>query len=396
MWLFSGLFLVQLINLGFAFIHPRIYSPADFAQFGLFLASVMILFEVNNFRLDQALMLPSDETTSIALYKKAIRYSTLFSIGLLLLLGLYRVTPLFNEQHYFLFWIPVSVFINGIYQPTITYCNRHQHYRLINQSRILQAFFAGAISCIPYLIKSSQVYLIQGFITGQIASSLLLLPVITKAWKTDTSTVIHPLKAYGQFPKYGTWSSLLNAFSRNAIFYLLNFFFTPASVGLYTFTNRLIQAPLGVVTSAVGQAYFRDASMASSHKALQQLTKNIFLALTGLALIPVILALGWGPDLFSLLFGEAWRGAGEIARYLALWYGTSLVVTPLSMLVDVKGRLKWELGYNIAFFLARIIILLIGGYWGHFAGTMWLFCLVSVIFNIYLLIFVKQLTRHEN
>jgi O-antigen/teichoic acid export membrane protein len=395
LWLFSGLLLAQLINTGFAFLLPRIYDPADFAHFGVFLATVLILFEVNNFKLDYALMLPSVEEESIALYKKAVYYSAVFAGVLMLIFFAYKLMP-FREHADYLGWVPVSVFLNGIYQPTITWCNRHGKYALINSSRILQAIITGIIACAPIFIMTPHVLLIQGFVMGQLAALVVLMSMVISLLEAPTSVGNEVLMRYIQFPKFGTWSALLNTLSRNLVFYLLHFFFSPAQVGFYTFTNRLVQAPLGVVTGAIGQAYFRDASQSASAKDLQELTRKTMLSLSALAALPVVISLAWGPQLFGFLFGDAWEGAGEVARWLALWYGSSLVVTPLSMLVDVKGLLRWELRYNIAFFIIRLTALLIGGFSGHFLLTLGLFCAVGVVFNLYLLWFVNRLSHAES
>ncbi len=395
-WLFSGLFIAQVINLLFSMLLPRIYSPEQFAVFGIFLSTVLILFEVNNFRLDQALMLPEDNEESIFIYRKSIFYSTLLSMLLFVIWWIYSLSPWFQKEYSTLFWIPVSVFLQGIIQPTISYCNRIQAYNTINSSRIIQALTTGIVSCLPFWTGSSKIYLTEGFIAGQLVSLIFLINLVYKNLSVKIKSKNLTIQPYIQFPRYGTWSSLLNTVSRNSIVYILSYFFSPYFVGLYTFTNRLVQAPIGLMTSSIGQAYFRDASRTKDAQELRQLTFTIQKVLTQIAVIPVLLALFLGPDIFELLFGKEWRPAGEIARYLSLWYGTTLIITPLSMLIDVKGKLKWELGYNLCFAVARTGLLVAGGYFLNFKWTMLLFCSVSVIFNLYLLIFVRKIIKDEN
>lgn len=390
LWLFSGLLLAQLINTGFAFVLPRIYEPADFAHFGIFLATVMIFFEVNNFKLDYALMLPADDRESIYLYKKAVLYSTIFSGILMGLFICYKLLPLKSHADY-LGWIPVSVFINGIYQPTITWCNRHQLYKLINLSRIIQAIVTGLISCAPVLILTPRTLLIQGFVMGQLAALMVLISLIIVLLEDKLEVDDKTILKYIQFPKFGTWSSLVNTVSRNLIVYIIQIFFSPAQVGYYTFTSRLVHAPLGIVTGAVSQAFFRDASMQKDNQLLADLTKKVALSLSALSALPLILSLGWGPELFAFLFGEEWYSAGEVARWLSLWYATSLIVTPLTMLLDVKGLLRWELLFNVVFLISRLGVLLIGGIIGNFKLMLLLFCGVGVLFHMYMLLKIRKL-----
>lgn len=390
LWLFSGLLLAQLINTGFAFVLPRIYEPADFAHFGIFLATVLIFFEVNNFKLDYALMLPADDRESIYLYKKAVLYSTIFSGILMGLFICYKLLPLKAHADY-LGWIPVSVFINGIYQPTITWCNRHQLYKRINLSRIIQAMVTGLISCAPVLILTPRTLLIQGFVMGQLAALMvvmsLIIPLLEENSEVDDKTILK----YIQFPKFGTWSSLVNTVSRNVVVYVIEVFFSAAQVGYYTFTSRLVHAPLGIVTGAVSQAFFRDASMQKDNQLLADLTKKVAISLSALSALPLILSLGWGPELFSVLFGDEWYSAGEVARWLSLWYATSMIVTPLTMLLDIKGLLRWELYFNITFLIFRLGVLLVGGIIGDFKLMLLLFCGVGVLFHMYMLWKIRKL-----
>lgn len=394
--IFSGLFIVQVINVLFALILPRIYAPEDFALFGIFLSTTLILFEVINLRLDQALMLPKDDVESIFLYKKSIRYAVYISAISFLLMGILYYTHIINSSHFILLWIPLSLLLQGIIQPTMTFLNRVQQYSMMNIMRISQVLVTGIISCLPFIITSEKIYLIEGFIAGQLSVIFISSSIISKNLFTNTDKNQYNLQVYWNFPKYGAISSLLNNLSRNSIVYVLSIFFTPQIVGLYTFTNRLVQAPLGMITSSVGQIFFREASQNTSSEHLKFLTSKVERSLSLLAMIPVIIALGFGPTIFAFLFGEEWRAAGEIARYLAIWYGTSLVVTPLSMMIDIKGQLKWEMNYNIIFAICRIGLLVLGGFWGNFQGTMLLFCAVSVFFNIYLWIFVKQIISDDN
>ena len=55
---------------------------------------------------------------------------------------------------------------------------------------------------------------------------------------------------------------------------------------------------------------------------------------------PVLFA---GPTLFALVFGDAWRAAGEIVQLLVPLYLTRFVVTPVSQTLNILGRQKLHL-----------------------------------------------------
>ncbi|MCO5249206.1 MAG: oligosaccharide flippase family protein [Chitinophagales bacterium] len=394
-WLFSGLFIAQAINFLFALVLPRIYNPSQFAVFGLFLSTTLILFEVNSFRLDQALMLPKTDEESIYIYRKAVLFSTLLAVVIAFAWWAYYSSLYYESKYYQLVYLPVSIFLQGIIQPSVTFSNKKEKYSLINTARVLQALVMGTVSCLPFFLHNQKIYLIEGFVAGQIMAVVIYSKLTFSNLKKVMPQNTYSIRPYQQFPKYGTWSSLFNTISRNSVVYVLNYFFSPFTVGIYTFTNRVVQAPLNLVAGAMGQAFFRDASQHESEEQ-KTLTNYVQKILMQLAVLPVVILLFFGPDLFQLVFGSEWREAGLVARYLSVWYGVGLVVTPLSTMIDIKKKLKWELGYNIVYAIVRISILLLFSYWGDFKLTMIAFCIVSVIFNLYLLIFVRQIVFHEN
>ncbi len=55
---------------------------------------------------------------------------------------------------------------------------------------------------------------------------------------------------------------------------------------------------------------------------------------------PILFA---GPTLFALVFGEAWRAAGEIVQLLVPLYLVRFVVTPVSQTLNILGRQKLHL-----------------------------------------------------
>ncbi len=395
-WIFSGLFAAQLINLLFAFLLPRIYAPEQFATFGIFLATVAILFEVNNFKLDQALMLPKEDHESVFIFRKAVTYSSLVSAGLSFVWLFYILGPWSNRSYFYLGWIPISLFLNGIIQPTISYLNRIQAYKLLNTGKIIQAVTVGMVSCLPFMIETNKIFLIAGFVSGQLLCVAIFSKIIYRNFRKVSKNKAFSLRPYSQFPKYGTWSSLVNTISRNAIVYVLSIFFGPGAVGLYTFANRLARTPIELISSSVGLAYFRDASHSKNSGELLRLTKNTQKFLVRIAVVPVIVALLWGPEIFRFLFGSEWFEAGRIVRYLALWYGVGLVVTPLSSLLDVKGKLKWELGYTSFFGLTRTAFLILGGLFFTLEWTLIGFCLISVLFSLYLFNYLRKLVTDES
>jgi O-antigen/teichoic acid export membrane protein len=89
--------------------------------------------------------------------------------------------------------------------------------------------------------------------------------------------------------------------------------------------------------------------------------------LTALVAIPGYAILGvLGADLVALMFGEAWRTAGQVLMLLAL-LGLITPVTQLSVAVlHAVGRVKLALKLAVASFAVLVLLLIPGLRWGVF------------------------------
>jgi O-antigen/teichoic acid export membrane protein len=92
----------------------------------------------------------------------------------------------------------------------------------------------------------------------------------------------------------------------------------------------------------------------------------------GAMALPLVLVLvAFGPALFAFLFGERWRGAGELARALAPYIGVHFVASPLAVVTLAWNAQGWALRLAMvgqAIFLASLAL---GLWWGGLQGAAW-------------------------
>ena len=202
--LFSGLVLVQIINFLFSLVLPKYFAPADFAEFGIFTSVVFILIEVVNAKLDIVVMLGKDDLETKKILNAAFTIAVIiFSILLLVeLLFLF-----FLPKIYFL--LPFTILLYGIHQPVLVYLNKQEKYAAVNYFRILQVLTTCAVTLLLAFQHVAHA-LVYGFIAGLTAATLLVLFYYRP--KADIQATKEIWEKYDQFPKYGTWSSLLNNF----------------------------------------------------------------------------------------------------------------------------------------------------------------------------------------
>ncbi len=379
--LFAGLIVVQLINFLFSLLFPRYFTPEVFAEFGVFTSIVFILIEVINAKLDIALMLGKDDAEVKRILNAAF---TMACIASLLLFTFQTIFLFFIPQVYLL--LTPTIFLYGIQQPILVYWNKLEKYVSINIFRTIQVICTGGFT-IAFGILHIRHAPILGFVIGVCISTVYLLLMTRPKFSWETLKQI--FKQYDQFPKYGTWSALLNNFSRNSIPILLSVFFPMPLVGLYAYATRLLNAPTGMYTSALGQIYFKKAAE-SERSELKKITRNSIKSTFLLSIIPSIIILFFGREIFAFLFHHEWADAGKIAQYLILWYLCGVVVSPVSTILDIRNQLKFEFNFNLTLSLGRVIAILIGGVMHQFYVAIFLFALISILMNVYLLYYIQN------
>lgn len=390
--LFIVLVLVQIINFGFSILLPRFFSPEQFATFGVFTAIVFIIIEIVNLKLDVAVQLPKNNEAALQVLGSAIGVAFFIS-------GLIFIVSIFLSIKYGYIYILLSFIIlsYGIYQPIFYWLNRQEQVAVINIARIMVVLLSPIIALAIALFTTLNNGLIIGFVIAQCIATLFLLIRLKLFSNINISIdqIKTTLNEFRHFPKYGVLSSLLNSISKNMVVPILQFFFGGFYAGSYTMANRLLQAPIGSYTTAMGQVYFQKASQLNGI-ALHQFTKQVVIIGFILSLIPTMVLLFFAPNIFQMLFGNEWLLSGKITQYIILFFMMNVIVQPISFLLDIQQLLKKELWFNIAFLLFRVLALAIGIYFNQFMLSIQIFSIISCILYLILLIYILKITKQNN
>ena len=378
--LFTGLMAVQIINFLFSLVLPKYFSPNDFAEFGIYTSILFIVIEIVNAKLDVAVMLGKDAVES----KKIVSASVTIAILIFLLLLLICIPIFFFFRRVYIFF-PFTVLLYGIHQPVLVYLNKVGKFKSINWFRLIQVM----TTCIITLglgIQHIHHSLIIGFVAGLLFATIYILKFIQPKFNLPNLKTI--LKEYDQFPKFGTWSSLLNNISRNSVPILLAQFFSRQWVGFYSYSTRLLNAPTGMYASSLGQVYFRAAGE-QDNTTLKKTTRKIIVYSFFVSIIPTLIILFFGKEIFFTLFSGEWIEAGKISQYLIIWYFLGVIASPLSCLLDLKNELKFEFKFNLSLFACRIPAIIIGGLLHDFYLSILLFSISGILLNLYLLYYIN-------
>jgi len=166
---------------------------------------------------------------------------------------------------------------------------------------------------------------------------------------------------YKRFPIYSSWSGFLNTASLQVPIILLSSFFSSTVAGLYFYSHKLLNMPMSLLGMSIGQVFFQKASEHKKNpEKLKEITFLVYKKLLYIGVFPLALIMVYGDYIFSFVFGDSWRLAGEYAQVLSPWILFVFISSPLSTLFDVLEKQKEELIFNYLIFIARVAALFVG------------------------------------
>lgn len=387
--LITGTGLAQLIPIIISPILTRIFSPEDFGVFALYMAysSIISIFVTGRYEL--AILLPKIDRDALHVMILSICLSIFLSFILLLLIFVFYlpISDFLKNENFlnFLFLIPFSAMLIGIYQSFNYWLNRKGAYKILSYNKIIQSGGTTATQFFFGRISQNSLGLVGGQFFGQIAATILLAKHI---WKTENTLfkkfskkrLILLAKRYINFPKFLIFAHGFNTASGQIPIFFLSTLFNFTTAGFYTLTQRVLGSPMGLIANAIGDVFRQEASSEfNKNNNCRILYINTFKRLLYFSFLPFLIFFIFAPYLFLFVFGEQWWVAGEYARILTPMFFFQFITSPLSAMFVIAEKQKLDLIWQ--FFL--VISTSASFIFGHFFGDIvWALILFSICYSI--------------
>ena len=179
--LMTGSIVAQALPVAISPILTRLYSPEDFGIFALYMSCATIISILATGRYELAIMLPSNDIDALNLTALSAIISLFVSIICLIIIHFFHeqiLNLLGNEEiSQWLYVIPITVFLTGIYQSLNYWMNRKKHYANLSSNRMIKGTTSSATS----IALGSSGFRQQGLILGDLMSlcaSVLFLGMV--------------------------------------------------------------------------------------------------------------------------------------------------------------------------------------------------------------------------
>ncbi|NEW61116.1 oligosaccharide flippase family protein, partial [Sulfurovum sp. bin170] len=355
--LMSGTLMAQALMFAFIPILTRIYTPTEFGLYSLFFLISSMIGEVSSLRYEQAIMLPKSDidAQTLVFLSVAVTFIITTIVTLVIVLFYDLFLNYFNGLVYLVWLLPPSILILGLTQIFDTYSTRRQLYKKIATVRVVES-----VTTIGTQWSSRYLFALDGLIVGKLISNFFVLYQFLHFHIKETlqnsleaealapnNTRLKPsvplhfhikkqtlgvryltkrrlkanIKRHDSFPKYFTFSSLLNSFSQNIPIFLFSMLFSPAIAGFYGLTARVMQVPILLISGSTRRVFYQKASqMYANGENIREIYLKTTIGLIKLFILPLFIILLFGEEIFVLIFSNKWAESGVIAQITIIWF----------------------------------------------------------------------------
>lgn len=356
--LLGGAGFAHLINFVSAPLLTRLYMPEAFGLLSLFATSLAVAGAVAGGRYDQAITgETSDKFADDLVY--VVGVLALFFASLLPFIFIGIASFLDSRTHLAdtAKYLAPAVFAYSLAQALANWLIRKGQFSTTSISKVFQALTVFGASIILANLTHG---LVIASMIGYIASCLTLgAGAYRYGWSralVNLQDLRVVLRRHIRFPLMGVLPALFDSFAMLLPVYWIAIYFSTIEAGYFGLTRQVLAAPAGMISLVLSQILMkRLADAKATQESMLPAIRQAFIFLTGPALLLGLSISLAGPEIFHFLFGEEWRPAGSIARWMVWVYIAPMLVSPLSIVLIVLRKIGvnsiWQTAHCAAVFL---------------------------------------------
>ena len=354
----TGAASAKLVGFAATPLLTRLYSPSDFGALSVFTALLALLLPLSTFRYVIALPLPKKDRRAINLLALCVALSLILSAILALIISMWgekALQLLASDALLPYAWcIPLALLGASIFEIANVWAVRKRDFSAVSRSQIQQALSGSAVKLLMGVAGFQPLGLLLGQIVQQSAGAGYLLRRFLKDLSHEVRSIrIRRMRAlarrYASFPLYRLPSQLLLATSAQAPVLFVSARYDIAVAGQFGLAMTALSLPVTLISRTAGQAYFGEIASigVKDPKRIFRISTHVIIRMMIVALLPALVILIFGPQMFELVFGENWRAAGSFARMLSPHLVFLFVSQPLVQVLTVFEKNGWFLGINV-------------------------------------------------
>ena len=351
----SGVVVAQIINFFCTPIIGRLYSPNEIGDYTVITANATVISAFVCLGMMTALIIPEKDEESRGLCK-------LVSIATLLLTTLTILILLIGASHFrifnledvsyncglFILWL--YVIVNTIYNICYAYANRLKLYKVMFWNPVIGASVNMSISIILGLLEFG----FAGYVIANIASlvlNIIHLLIHANPYISDNMKVkdyMELTNLYRRFPLFQMPANLIANIGVQMPIWTIKAAYGASSLGMYSMTMRILGLPSTLLATPINRVYFQEASQRyNKGEDIGEFSFRILETNIKIAIIPIIILIVLGQQVFSIFLGKQWAEAGLYASILGIYQLVLFCSSCLSGYFVIIKKNSWNLIYSV-------------------------------------------------
>lgn len=338
----SGTAVAQLLPILASPIIARLYTPYDLGVYAAFMSLVGLLTTVASWRYDLAIVRAEKADDARALVKLASRLNatTCVVVGLGLIIAAGPVSEAIGDPG-LKPWLAAVGLVAWAYAQVAIFsywCNRHVDYHLMSANRVVQSVATTGSQLAGGAASLGAAGLIGSAFIGQfVALADMFHRVRKQLLRQPSSSVRRVMVEHKDMPMISAPTAAMDTIRTSGIQLLISASFSAATLGQFSQAWRLLQTPMGLITSSLSQVFYQKLATTSRGEMSRTVLRTVRHAAL-LGAVPFALIWLLAPPLFPIVFGAPWAQAGLIAAALTPWVYVNFVTSPISFLFVVVRR----------------------------------------------------------
>ena len=349
--------MAQAIAIAASPILTRLYKPSDFGALQLFISMLGLILVAASGRYDVAILLPEDEQSAIetlALAIVCVCSSATVSAGIVIICHYYWLLPTSVLVLKGRLWLlPVAILGAGLYQALSYWAIRRGRYKQIATTKFVQVGAQVGAQLGGGVLLHGSLGLLLGDAVGRVTGSGSFLRDL---WR-DHAPQIRAIRAsrmlnlavrYREYPLVSLWGALINVSGLALPALFLAQYYGAQATGWFALVNRVLGVPAALIGSSIAQVYAAETAKLSRSdpKRLQEIFLKTTRRMLYLGVTPCILFTALAPSAFQIVFGHAWKEAGEYARYTAFMFYAGFINAPVTMTLNILERQRAQFAWD--------------------------------------------------
>jgi O-antigen/teichoic acid export membrane protein len=363
----TGAIGAQALPLLVAPLLTRMCTPTEMGAFSVWLGAIALCSLAGTLRVDNAMIIDHEKSQQRVCFSVVAYSAAVVALAITVCAATARALdlPAVRGTSWFgLLTIGIGTWLTAYLQTTLAYAVSHSAF---GKAAKVKMWGAGSIAASQLILlifgfggDALRAGQLIGLAVGLCAAQWMLSPPRSQIRLRLDREQRGFLIRHQAFWRFSLPSSLLNALVGQLPLFLVGIKHGALAAGLFALTQRVLAAPISLLAASILEVFKRQAvhdfqTLGNCRDAYQYTFKTLLLLGFGPSLILYLYA----PDLFSLVFGEAWRPAGVLGRVLAPLFLLNFIASPLSYVFFVAGKQKIELGWQVALFVMTVTAFLL-------------------------------------